>query len=35
MDDIYNNFEEYNRKVIMAFDGIITDMLSDLSEVEN
>ena len=35
MDDIYNNFEEYNRKVIMVFDGIIADMLSDLSEVEN
>ena len=33
MDDIYKNFEEYNpnkeRKLLIVFDDMITDMLSD------
>ena len=33
MDDIYKNIEEYNpnkkRKILMIFDDMIADMLSD------
>ena len=33
MDDIYNNIEEYNpnkkRKMLIVFDDMITDMLSN------
>ena len=33
MDDIYNNIEEYNtnkkRKILIVFDDMITDMLSN------
>ena len=33
MDDIYKNIEEYNpnkrRKILIAFDDMITDMLSN------
>ena len=33
MDDIYKNIEEYNpnkeRKLLIVFDDMITDMLSD------
>ena len=33
MDDIYENTEEYNphkkREILIAFDDMITDMLSD------
>ena len=38
MDDIYKNIEEYNpnktRKILIVFDDVIVDMLSDKNVIQ-